>query len=451
MNASLSTGLVFSLLFATAVQADFPATYTYDPYVRHANDYVEDFSEPVELQPLPLPPGESTSSFSPGPLPDINGQAHKHRGSEPLAPAAPHGWSDADQHTSFDPAAYAGGSTYGNWSGLTSGWYGSAAGLYLTRDLPSRRVLTSDLADPTWVGLTNRDADVGWEPGFEVTFGRCLTENLRWEAGYWWLDQMQSYAGVWDPTASLITTIDLNNVTIGPDPAATFFDGSSEHVLHRAYDMQNIELNLYYRPCWFSSCGEGYYGCTPCDNPWHVELLAGIRYFRFEDYLQFGSVEGTANFGDDDGRWEAYVESEVENHLIGAQIGALIDYHLTHCWTIYARPKVGLYGNHINQDFRVRRGDDLEVGQNTITGEWYPVASNKNDISFLAEIDLGVRWDFSSNWSAFAAYRAIAVTGVALSDEQIPHYLADIAGVRDIDSGSSLIVHGVVAGLQFQF
>jgi hypothetical protein len=367
------------------------------------------------------------------------------------------GCTDGSCFSSYDSAPCADGQCHDGWWGLSSGWYGSVAGLYMTRDRPNRRVLTSDLTDPTWIGLTNRDADVDWQGGFEVTFGRCLTENLRWEVGYWWLNQLQSSALVLDPTASLITTIDLGSLDIGPDAATTFFDASSGHLLCRKNDMQNIELNLYYRPCWSGGCGDvaygpnGGYGDGCSSNPWHVELLAGVRYFRFEEFLEFGGVEGSANFGDLGGRWEAYIESEVENHLIGAQIGALIDYHLCRSWTLYARPKIGLYGNHMNHEFNVRRGDNLEVGQNTVTGDWYPVASTKNDISFLAEIDLGVRWDFSCNWSAFAAYRAIAVSGIALSDNQIPYALADIPGARNIDSNASLIAHGVVAGLQFQF
>jgi hypothetical protein len=458
----LNSSVVFcSLLISSTAQAEYPPTYTFDPYVRSANNYFEDVaSEPEKVPPLPM------SEAAEQPSQQIN-DGYVQNG------YVQNGYVQNDVQSILGSNGCADGSCDGpsgcnlggyfhDLSGLTSGWYGSAAGLIMTRDMPDRRILTSEIGDPTARVLSNRDADIDWEGGFEVIFGRCITNNLRWEAGYWGVGPFRGSALVVDPTNSLISTIDLNSVDIGPDAASDFFDASAGHSVYRDSDVQNIEFNMIYRPGCFGACGDGAcgggacgygdsgYGAS-CSNPWSVELLAGIRYFRFEDFLRYGGVEGGASFGDLGGMREAYMQSDVENHLIGFQIGALIDYNVARCWTLYARPKFGIYGNSMNHNFNVRRGDELENGYNWVTGDTFPARSNGTDVSFLAEVDLGVRWDYNCHWSAFAAYRAVAVTGVALSDDQFPTALADIPSIRAIDSNGSLVVHGLVAGLQFQF
>jgi hypothetical protein len=256
-----------------------------------------------------------------------------------------------------------------------------------------------------------------------------------------------------DPTGSLATTIDLTDVAIGPDMASDFFEQSGAQGVFRESELNNIEFNVYYRPCCFDTCGCGGmgYGSAERINRWDVEILAGVRYFQFDDFLRYAAAEDGAYFGEAGGSREAYMESDIKNHLIGFQIGALMDYQMTQRWFVYARPKIGIYGNHIRHRFNVRRGDSGAFGHQTLTGETYPVSSTKNDFSFLAEIDAGLRWEFAENWSAYASYRAVAVSGIALSDEQLPEYLGDIYDVRDIDSNADLIVHGVMLGLQWRF
>ena len=338
-----------------------------------------------------------------------------------------------------------------NWRSVFDfcGWYGTIGGLAMTRDLPNRQVLTSEVGFPNVTRMTNRDADVDWEGGFEITFGRCITENLRWEVGYWTLNPFSGFANVLDPGGfSLNTPLDFDNVFVGGGIASDFFDGSAGHEIYREDELHNIEWNLYFRPCCFGGCS----GCaqTSCCCPWNFEFLTGVRFLKFDEYFIFAGVTGGSSFGANGGADELYVESEVENNLIGWQLGALLEYCVRPNWVVYARPKFGVYGNHTSLDFDVRRGDNGAV-VTSASGDTFPIRSTENDVAFLGEIDLGVRWEFGSHWSAYAGYRAVAVSGIALSDEQIPFLLADTASIRDIDSNGSLILHGAMLGLQFQY
>jgi hypothetical protein len=67
------------------------------------------------------------------------------------------------------------------------------------------------------------------------------------------------------------------------------------------------------------------------------------------------------------------------------------------------------------------------------------------------QIDVGVDWQLSRNWSARVGYRVVALTGVALADDQFPQYIVDMPEIAHIDSHSSLLLHGAFAGLTYNF
>ena len=77
--------------------------------------------------------------------------------------------------------------------------------------------------------------------------------------------------------------------------------------------------------------------------------------------------------------------------------------------------------------------------------------SRKDDVSFLAELDLGLAYQLTRHWSIYGGYRAVAVTGLALADNQIPFFLVDYPAYADIETNGSLILHGAMFGVLFQF
>ena len=81
----------------------------------------------------------------------------------------------------------------------------------------------------------------------------------------------------------------------------------------------------------------------------------------------------------------------------------------------------------------------------------YPVNSSDNVVSFLTQIDVGLDWQFSPNWSANIGYRVVAISGIGLADEQIPVRVNDIPDIAEIDYNGNLILHGAFAGLTLRF
>jgi hypothetical protein len=77
------------------------------------------------------------------------------------------------------------------------------------------------------------------------------------------------------------------------------------------------------------------------------------------------------------------------------------------------------------------------------------VNSHKKDVSFVGEIRLGGDYWFTPNWRISGGYRALGITGVALSTNQIPRDLQGIDDVIDVDTNGSLILHGGYFGTEF--
>ena len=61
------------------------------------------------------------------------------------------------------------------------------------------------------------------------------------------------------------------------------------------------------------------------------------------------------------------------------------------------------------------------------------------------------RYNFTCNWRGILAYRAVAVSGVALSVDQIPEDFSNSAEVALIDANGSIIIHGVQVGAEYTY
>jgi hypothetical protein len=173
-----------------------------------------------------------------------------------------------------------------------------------------------------------------------------------------------------------------------------------------------------------------------------LTFLAGVRYFKFDEGLIFGAVSSGNEFGSAGGVNEAYLEVKTENNLVGFQVGAQGDYFFTPCLSIYATPKLGIYGNNANATSRLYRGDGLEV---------FNIDGQKSDFSMLGQLDVGLNYTIGCNTRLFGGYRALAVSGIALSDDQIPPFLADADGFATLESNGDLILHGAYAGVEVRF
>jgi Putative beta barrel porin-7 (BBP7) len=314
-------------------------------------------------------------------------------------------------------------------------WFGSVYGLVMTRNNPNRTWFSANAANFDDQLLNGQDVSDDWNGGGGVTFGRAFCGSgcggcggAGIQASYWMLDPLEDEAVLTGGFYNTPIFMSLNPLGVGF--ADAYFDGSPEHHLARRNEVHNIELNILEYPVFDNN------------RTFNVSWLAGVRFFKFDDDLLFSAVRNGFTYGDPQNT--AFYDVDVENNLIGAQLGAYANLWLTERISLFATPKFGIYNNYMTQD------QSLYLLQaNGAPG--FDIGTKKNDVSFLAEIDVGVNYRFSRCVTAFVGYRAVAVTGVALADDQVPQFLNDVPEIERIESNGSLVLHGATAGLWFNY
>lgn len=226
----------------------------------------------------------------------------------------------------------------------------------------------------------------------------------------------------------------------------------------------NLELNIFRLPmiggpvCSSSGCG----GCdtceTSCGSPFSLTGLCGIRYFRvdddFESATEWGTDAGGA-YGNYDGWYnganELFHDIQVENHLVGFQLGANMCYNVSCKSNLFWDTNFGLYNNHINHYQRMYNPFSGNYAEFSQENRNFVVQSDKNDIAFLGEMRLGGTYDFSCHCRGVLAYRAVAISGLALSTDQIGDEYSNWGDTARIDSDGSIIIHGVQVGVECRY
>lgn len=339
-------------------------------------------------------------------------------------------------------------------------WSVWANGLWMGRNMPNRFWTTYEAGNNPNQLLYFPGAD--WGGGFEIGgaywFGcptgcgngcggnpycNCCYQNGL-EVVYWGIWGLDGQSGIYDSDDILSTPMNVGLVDFNNDfnlLASDFFDNARSHRLTRRDEIHNVEINFLTIPC-----------CTNCENL-KLMWIAGVRYFRFTDALSFGTLSGDApagaQFGDDPAN-EAYLNAAVQNNLVGFQIGTRADYCIHNRWTIFATPKIGIYGNHVTGQNSLYTGDGLP-GTFQDGGNALDFDNSANCFSMLGSIDVGFTYAFNTNWVFTAGYRVVAASQVALADYQYPFYLADEAQWQTINTNGDLILHGGFAGLELRF
>ncbi|MGA2031667.1 MAG: hypothetical protein ABSG68_05385 [Thermoguttaceae bacterium] len=316
-------------------------------------------------------------------------------------------------------------------------WYVTTMALYMGRNKPDSRLWTSAENDHHFDTnqLTNTaDIPLDWQAGGEIRIGRQFCCN-QWaiEADYWTLSPFDGFLATKDANGlvSPLTngwTFDKNNVGFNE-----YFDHANEHDLWRHDEIHSLELNVIRNHL----CG---CGCAP----WNLDASLGVRYFRFRERLIYGS--DSLGMGSC-----AYLNDEVANNLIGLQFGFNGEYCLNERLKVFVTPKFGLYDNVMNQSFNAYTGNCSNEAHSGLYGNNYPINSNKNGFAFLTQVDVGLNWQVCQHIEALAGYRVVAMTGMALADNQFPQITGDVPALGDIQHNGSLILHGAFAGLTFRF
>ena len=331
-------------------------------------------------------------------------------------------------------------------------WYVSVSALYMDRDDPDDLWTTYETGnDPNQLPTFT---PIDWVGGVEIRFGRrfggcepccdpCCASACGggggWtlEGAYWTLDAFTGYA-VQTHASTVSTVFDFTDVSYATIPGSPgeLFDGADEHRVSRRDEVHNLEINLIRCPLYPTGNG-------PLDVSWSV----GARYFRFREHWVFASLDEAPPDGTG---LEGYLDDRISNDLVGAQLACDLDYQVGK-WSLFFRPRVGIYNNHIRHRFDAYRSDGELFVTDPPGYPDYPVSSSENAISFLTEIDVGLEWQFHPKWSTHVGYRATVVTGVGLADHQIPHYIVDTPVLAEIDRNAELVLHGGFAGVTCRF
>jgi hypothetical protein len=282
------------------------------------------------------------------------------------------------------------------------------------------------------------------------------------EATYWGLETLEGYSVQAVPGGTVSTTLLVDGIEFAGINGTVYFDGAAEHVVRRRNEIYNLEVNFLGSPSFGYGAGYGAYGLGGTGIHHGVGVgygrlaigwALGIRYFQFEENLLFGALNDGRTWGEGGGIYEAYLEDNVRNNLLGFQFGFDLSYHLTPCWRVFAAPKLGIYNNRAENYFVLRRGDGVIANPTAASGVTgpYPVRSSEDTVAFLSEVDLGIDWQVGPHWSLFLGYRVMFATGIALADNQVPAYVVDIPEIADIDTNGDLVLHGAFAGVAIRF
>jgi hypothetical protein len=317
-------------------------------------------------------------------------------------------------------------------------WVAYAGGLLMSIDESHHHTFSFDSAHEEMQYTDWRNLDIEWQGGFEVAlrrFGACSCTGL--EVVYWGFYPGTTETSTYGASLAPGTLDGINNwanlyIDVPAQTADDYVNDAVVHRLRRDVEIHNAEINYLVLN-----------GDT-CNAPWRAEMVCGFRFFRFSDDMQF-MADTVAND-------PILYDIDMDNTLVGAQIGGWGEYQLGCRLSVAGGAKVGVYNNHIKSYNRIgTAASTAQIGDGPYTDRYWCVDASKDDIALLSELQLAVMYQITPCWRASAGYRVVGVTGIATPTDQIYPDLRGINDVALVDSHGSLLLHGFTASIEFQF
>ena len=323
----------------------------------------------------------------------------------------------------------------GNGSGKQQANYVyGISGLVFDRDYEDDVNLSTNAAGDV---LRSTDADLGAMGGVEVFLGSRGCNGIGWEARYWGLYPSDATATITgSPVVSLLPgLVDVVDPPSGANYYDIFSNGDSQTIT-RGNEIHNVEFNLLKN-------GGRY--TTIRNRPAYYEMLGGFRWFEFDEDFNYCN---DSTFGGHPSLTHYYIDAQ--NTLLGFQVGGRSEVCLGERLRFSGATKLGVYNNRVRRRQHINCDPDFgQIATGPYAGTVFNFNDDKNDVSFLGEIDLGLIYQFSCKSRARIGYRALGVSGVALAPDQIPLNFAYEPGLHDPQSNGDLLLHGIYAGLEF--
>lgn len=291
--------------------------------------------------------------------------------------------------------------------------------------------------------LTTGDADHRQIGGFEAYFQVRASTGVGWEFRYFGLDPSGNTASLGNNPSTVL--VGLNNVAeaVGDPSVADFFSQGNFHALTRESSIYNFEFNVLRNRSdinWFN----GMLG--------NFETLVGFRYIDFDESLQYNSGSDAGS-----GPRSLAFNSSVENSLFGAQVGGRSEFNVFNKLGASIGTKFGLFYTNARANRRITGNfaDGSTFDPNIVDGSTselgYDFGSSEGDASFLAEIDLGLIYQFSQSSRFRLGYRAIGISGVAHASDNIPSDLSNVSQLRQTDDSGNLRLRGIYFSYELAF
>lgn len=335
-------------------------------------------------------------------------------------------------------------------------WYGSVGAVIMTREQQNSFLITGDTNGTRL--LCSCQLDMEWASGIDVTLGRTFNcGNNAIQFSYWGLNPNDCDTTAYASTlgAQLVSGIDFTGATYNGNPCTDLSVGGFMQQGIVRQQFTNLEANLLGQ-CWgngfiggyMSSCQGGLCNRGPgyCGPRWGCGWMMGIRYFEFDNGFSFNADGADEVWNDDVDEFCFHIN--LQNKLVGFQLGGGWNWSILDCLQIYGLAKAGIYNNSMTSQMSLHgAGGTGTFGD----GAAIDCLNTANRLAMIGQADLGLRYNLGCHFSVNAGYRIMAASGVALYEHNIPTDFNDSYYAQRIESDGSLLLHGAYIGGEFRF
>lgn len=323
-------------------------------------------------------------------------------------------------------------------------WGIYVGGVWLTREDENHRNFSYDSTNEAFQLLDSQESnfDDGFGPEVRLSwFNPCCCAG--WEAAYWGVYPEDSFAYAYPSQVGGVLNgiFNFDQLDYNGASADNNVNIAQVHRLRRENEIHNVEFNRLWQLSRGRAC-----------SPWSFQALAGFRYIRFVDNLQFASDPSDAVIdGDAD---ELNYAIDVDNDLYGFQLGGRAERQcFRHSrWSLTCGAKVGAFVNDAEAHSLIGgTAGTATVNNGPNNGLAFDITSDKNDLAMMAELQAGIAYRIACRWKLRAEYRMIGITGVALPTNQIYQDLRGLQDVQFLSSNGDLILHGGFLGVEWGY
>lgn len=309
-----------------------------------------------------------------------------------------------------------------------SGWYAIGEFLLLERWGESQLATSVNSATAN-VELSTRDAEIDWSEAAAARIG-LRTGHSAIEFGWWSLFSTTSTAIATSATGDLDSVIDFSELDVD-------FNSAMLHQLESQTEVHSFDISKRSRLSGWNS------------GLLQFSWMVGMRFTRLSDELRFHADSLNTVLGDAAG--ELLYEIEVDNRLVGPQIGGTAYWQATPSVGLSLESRAGVYYNYI--DMTQSASDNLGTSQiisGPDAGRLFNIERTDEQAAALAEMQLQVQYRFRPRVSLTAGYRVFVASGVAVTNSQVPWRFGSLEASQT-DASSSFLLHGLQLGMDASF